>query len=74
MPAWKCLWIVMAAGLGIAGCTGSNMTSCKADSDCGSAGKYCVSYTCVQCRSEDDCSLPLVCGQDHACRSLTASY
>jgi hypothetical protein len=66
---------LMAAALllALAACTGgSNLASCKADGDCRSPiGKYCVSYTCVQCRGEDDCNLPLMCVDGHKCSSLT---
>jgi hypothetical protein len=66
---------LMALGLlsGVFACTGgSNLTSCQGDRDCRSpSGKYCVSYTCVQCRGEDDCSLPLMCVDGHKCSSLT---
>jgi hypothetical protein len=66
---------LMAAALllALAACTGgSNLTSCQGDGDCRNpGGKYCVSYTCVQCRGEDDCNLPLMCVDGHKCSSLT---
>ena len=64
--------VVAALWLSLAACTaGSRTVSCSSDGDCRSPnGKYCVSYTCVQCRAEDDCSLPLMCVDGHTCRSI----
>jgi hypothetical protein len=36
---------------------------CKADKP----GRYCVEGMCVECRSDEDCKLPKMCGQQHTC-------
>jgi hypothetical protein len=36
---------------------------CKVDQP----GRYCVEGTCVECRGDDDCKLPKMCGQQHTC-------
>jgi hypothetical protein len=43
--------------------------ACKVDSDCtrGTVTGYCVESKCVECRTDDDCKLPKMCGQDHTC-------
>jgi hypothetical protein len=64
--------VVAVLWLGLAACTGgSRAVSCSSDGDCRDPkGKFCVTYTCVQCRSEDDCSLPLMCVSGNKCGSI----
>lgn len=62
-------WLVL-----LGGCQGSRVAICKTDGDCGGDKKsYCVDSICAQCRGEDDCRSPLICGRDHTCKSLTPS-
>ena len=57
----------------IAGCepapTPAKSGGCAQDYECrsGPIKAYCVDAKCVECRTDDDCKLPKMCGQLHTC-------
>ena len=65
--------IFAAAVLFATGCRGSRFANCTADSNCGRDQARCVDSICAQCRGEDDCKAPLICGRDHTCKSLVSA-
>lgn len=66
--------VVVGLVLGFVGCRGSNLAACKTDGDCGDDGRsFCVDSICAQCRGENDCKSPKICGRDHTCKSLVMS-
>jgi hypothetical protein len=57
------------------GCMEGNLAACRNDNNCkGGAKAHCVNSICAECRGEDDCPSPLICGRDHTCKSLTLNH
>ncbi len=42
---------------------------CQQDYECRTDGgpRYCVQAECVECRGDEDCKLPKMCGQQRTC-------
>lgn len=68
----KLLWLFAVIPL-LAGCQGSQFASCQNDAQCADGEGRCLDAKCVQCRGEDDCKAPLICGRDHTCKSLVSA-
>jgi hypothetical protein len=70
------VWLfLICAGAAVVGCEAgassvpAKIAGCAQDYECKSdkPGRYCVEGTCVECRGDEDCKLPKMCGQQHTC-------